>query len=281
MRTTVELGKSWLRPLYRPLRSGVDRCVDLLGQLRRDGALVESAQRYWETATSDGRGRSSAHFQDGDAFEGDAERWLRIGREHLELYQTFARALGASATPQRVIEWGCGGGANAVHFAPLCREFVGVDIAQATLDECGRQIARFGSAQFTPVQIDVAEPEGALSRIEGRFDLFLCTYVFELVPSRAYGLRLLAIAKRLLAPGGMALIQIKYPERAAWASAKRWNYAKNHANATQYPIEEFWLEAQRLGLAPKLVSLVPEQPLVGDQRYAYFCLTDLAPSRAT
>lgn len=44
-------------------------------------------------------------------------------------YRRVERSIGAG-----------GGGANAVHFAPLCEEFIAVDVA-AELAECARQVA--------------------------------------------------------------------------------------------------------------------------------------------
>ena len=41
---------------------------------------------------------------------------------------------------------------------------------------------------------------------------------------------------------------------------------------TSYRIDEFWQLAATCGLAPQAVSLMPRQPLVGDERYAYFAL---------
>ncbi|HKY36659.1 MAG TPA: class I SAM-dependent methyltransferase [Polyangiaceae bacterium] len=275
--SVVEWGKSYLRPLYGPLKRRMVGGLDLLGHLRREGSIVASAQRYWDEAGGSARGRSSAHFRDAEVFEGAAGSWLHLGKRHLEIYQTFERAVGSPMRLERVLEWGCGGGANAVHFAPLCREFLGVDVADEMLAECARQVAQVTSSKFTPIKVKIAEPEAVLSEVKGQIELFLCTYVFELIPSRAYGARLLRIAGQLLCPGGMALIQIKYPERSSWSSAKRWDYAKNHANATQYPIEEFWQEAESAGLLPRLVRLVPQDPVVHDLRYAYFCL--IAPDR--
>jgi hypothetical protein len=40
---------------------------------------------------------------------------------------------------------------------------------------------------------------------------------------------------------------------------------------TTYPIDEFWCAAQRHGLVPQAVHLVPANAL--DERYAYYLLT--------
>ncbi|UOX88373.1 class I SAM-dependent methyltransferase [Amycolatopsis sp. FBCC-B4732] len=86
---------------------------------------------------------------------------------------------------KRVLEWGCGGGANVVHFAPRTEEFVGVDISVETLQECEKQVAAVCGTPFRPIAIDVAQPETAVAQVEGWCDMFLSFYVFELIPHRS------------------------------------------------------------------------------------------------
>jgi hypothetical protein len=167
---------------------------------------------------------------------------------------------------------GLRGGINAVYFGHESQEYYGVDIASTSLEECGRQMALEGMHNFIPVLIASMDPEAALTRVPGPCELFVSTYVFELLPSAKYGIRVLKIAYELLAPGGLALIQIKYNE-ANWKTASRnWNYAKNLAWNATYRIEEFWLLAQECGFRPKMVTLLPNQVLVNDRNYAYFLL---------
>ena len=66
--------------------------------------------------------------------------WDVVGRGHLELFDRLARVVERKEQLGTVVEWGCGGGANAVSFAPRCSSFVGVDISQDSLDECARQV---------------------------------------------------------------------------------------------------------------------------------------------
>jgi hypothetical protein len=98
--------------------------------------------------------------------------------------------------------------------------------------------------------------------------LLICFYVFELVPTPEYGLRILKIAADLLQPTGHAIIQIKY--RTGWRTAsRRRNYkASTVPNMTSYRIDEFWNAAVKCGLRPRLIHLVPRNAL--DERYAYF-----------
>ena len=148
-----------------------------------------------------------------------------------------------------------------------------MDVAKASLDECGRQLEREGlDDRWQPVLADVENPEVAAARIEP-CDLYLCVYVFELIPGPDYAKRLLTIARELLAPGGAALIQFKYATLDWRSRPRRWAYRLNLANTTTLAIDQFWIMAADAGLEPRAITLVPQDPLVGDERYAYALLT--------
>lgn len=188
------------------------------------------------------------------------------------LRRDIPKLLGSNAGSGRVVEWGCGGGANAVHFAPPAQELIGVDISQESLEECGRQVESVCSTPVRKVLVDVENPEAALEIIPGECDLFLSFYVFELLPTPEYGGRIQRIAHRLLAPGGLALIQIKY-DCGSWRTRSRGrSYRSGPAGMTTYTIPAFWGLAERCGWTPKYVQLVPKDEL--DERYAYFLLVN-------
>ena len=240
-----------------------------LGFKDSEKKLIGDAQSYWNSE----QGRSleqNSHWRGVGIF--DDTRWLSLGRENLERYEGFARAIDLKHPPRRIVEWGCGGGMNAVHFGRLAEEFYGVDISAPSLEECGRQMTTAGLHNFAPILVDAADPEAALRQIKGPCDLFFSVYVFELLPTPEYGIRILRIAHELLAAGGIAVIQIKYSEGNAKTGSRAWNYAKNLAWNATYRIEEFWAAAQRCGFTPRMVTLQPEQPLVNDRNYAYFLL---------
>ena len=195
--------KQLLRPLARRLRSAEYVVRNALGFIESDEKLVRDSQCYWDQPETEAQ-RYNSHWRGHGDFSDD-DRWLSVGRQHLELFETFARGVGLERPLSRVVEWGCGGGANAVHFAPLAGEFVGVDVAQASLDECGRQVATAAPAtSYVPVLIRAEDPEAACAGLEGQCDLFLCVYVFELLSSPDYARRVLKAAHRMLRPGGMA-----------------------------------------------------------------------------
>jgi SAM-dependent methyltransferase len=246
----------------------VQRVLTKVGLSHSEHRIAADAQDYW-ASTGSSSWKANSHWRDAHVF-GDGDLWYEIGKRHLEMYDRGARAVGFDRPLGRVVEWGCGGGANAVHFAPRATEFVGVDVVPETLDECAHQVTAHTDVPFTPVLAEVAHPERVVDKI-GQCDLFLCFYLFELIPTPEYGERLLRIASRVLAPGGLALIQVKYHEGDFWSRPRRRGYRTSVAGMTTYSVPEFWELVTKCGLKPEGLTLVPENEL--DRRYAYFLVS--------
>ncbi|HQY89890.1 MAG TPA: class I SAM-dependent methyltransferase, partial [Tepidisphaeraceae bacterium] len=174
------------RPLMRRARSSVDVVRHLVGWHQSEAALVRDAQRFWEAPPPKVRDAYS-HWRGGF----DDATWLAIGRQSFDIFESFARSTNFQNPVKRVVEWGCGGGANAVHFGRITEEFYGVDIAQSSLDECARQMTAEGLNNFKPVLIHAADPRTALKIIPAPCDLFVSFYVFELLPTPQYGVQVL------------------------------------------------------------------------------------------
>lgn len=254
----------------RPIKQGLLWGRHAFGFYQSESQIAADAQRFW---TSDHQARSPGDYHERGAgpFVDDAA-WQDLGRGHFDLFEGFARQCNFARPMQRILEWGCGGGANAVHFARDTHEFIGVDLSAEILKECAAQLHREGFDRFVPVEVDVSDIAPVVQRFTGSCDLFLCTYVYELLPSRAHGLRLLAAAHDMLRKGGMAFIQIKYDTGELRTRARPWDYARHMSQNTTYRIDEFWIEAIRLGFSPCGVHLVPRPKAIDDERYAYFAL---------
>jgi Methyltransferase domain len=268
-------GLGWrLRAMVQKARSAkvaIEFAVrNVTGLNETETKLIGDSQAYWNDQ-ADSSLRQNSHWRGVGIFADDT-RWLALGREHLKFYEEFARVVDLKYPLKRIVEWGCGGGMNAVHFGSLADEFCGVDISPSSLAECGKQMNTVGLHNFTPILVDAAAPESALSCLGGPCDVFISTYVFELLPTPGYGIRILRIANEMLAAGGIAMIQIKYSEGDATTRSRAWAYAKNLAWNATYRIEDFWQAAQQCGLTPRMVTLQPRQPLVNDRNYAYFLL---------
>jgi len=230
--------------------------------------LQRDAARYW--ASDDEHWRDDSHWRGGSKFAGTG-LWEAMGQEHLRLYQRLRAASAVDpAPPGQIVDWGCGGGANAVAFAPLGEGLTGVDLSAESVAECEKQVIEAAQVPFTGVVASVARPEDAIRDIPRPCGLFVCLYVLELVPDQAYGLRLMRIAHDLLVPGGQAFVQVKYATNSWRTMTRRRDYRRAVAGCT-YRIEEFWAAMTAVGFSPEAVTLVPRNDL--DERYAYFLLS--------
>ena len=246
------------------------RAMAAAGWAESPAKLARDAQEYWRSA-GDERWKSRSHWRDATVFA-DNDLWTVTGKRHLELFDRLSRVCDRPARTATTLEWGCGGGANAVAFAPRSERFIGVEISEQSLEECRRQVEATCDASFVPVLIDGDRPENVLDEIEpGSVDLFVSFYVFELITSQEYGARLLRIARELLADDGLALIQIKYDIGSFRTGPRRRGYRRGMEDMTTYRIDAFWALTEACGLRPELVHLVPENEL--DGRYAYFLLS--------
>lgn len=258
-----------LRDAARTARDTGRLLLTRTGPARSPGKLERDAERYWAAGAGD-QWRNNSHWRDGSQFSSTG-LWETTGQEHLDLYQRLRRASAGHPAPvERIVDWGCGGGANAVAFAPLATGITGVDINAESVRECARQVAEATAIPFTGVITSAGQPEQAAAGIARPVSLFLCLYVLELVPSKEHGLRLMKVAHDLLIPGGQAFVQVKYSDGSWRTRPRRRGYKTALADLT-WRVEEFWTAMETAGFRPEAVALVPRNEL--DERYAYFLLT--------
>lgn len=232
--------------------------------------LIRDSAEYWSRGDRAGVDlKDYSHWQGAGPWQ-DKDRWLQLGRPHVRLYEKL-RQVTATAPAGRIVEWGSGGGANAIHFIQGAREFCGIEISQASLDECRRVLLEADFDSFRAVLIDAEAPEQALQQAGDGYDFFLSAYVFELIPSQAYGERILRIAHQLLRPGGLALVQIRYDDGSERSTQKSRDYFRDSTRFTSYRIEQFWATLENIGFVPEFVWLARNQTdeFSGDL-YAYF-----------
>ncbi len=227
--------------------------------------VMSQAGDFWRSSVVETNVRDQSHWL-GEGRWQDAHQWTAIGHKHFAQVERL-RGLAQRATPIRsMLEWGPGGGANAVIFAPHVQTYYGVDISEANLIECHRQLSQRGFTDFRPILIRVQHPTDVLRQINSPLDLILCTAVFQHFPNQAYGRTVLELMHQILTPQGVALIQIRYNDGSRKHQPKHRDYAENWLSFTTYYIEEFWDLTQQIGFTPLAVDLVPRT------RYAYFYL---------
>ena len=231
---------------------------------RAEDLAVEAGQ-YWRRVAPVAWVQDMSHWR-GRGRWADQRAWATLGQRHVEMFQQLCALTGKTNKVRSILEWGPGGGANAVAFAPHVRRFYGVDISPANLEECGIQLESVGFADWHPITIDANQPEQCLTAVDEPVDFVLCTAVFQHFPGKEYGIRVLGILNQVLAADGIALIQIRYDDGSDVLRCKTGDYEKNVVTFTSYHIEEFWQLASQAGLNP--VSLV----LKPDDCYAFYLL---------
>lgn len=242
-----------------------------LGRGQDEAELIRDSARYWQRGDESGIDlKDYSHWRGAGPWQ-DTERWLKLGQPHVRLYRQLLRCTETPPSSPRIVEWGCGGGANAIHFVDHASEFCGIEIVQASLDECRQVLRDAGFTAFRGALIDAEAPERALELAGDGYDFFLSTYVFELIPGRNYGERILRQGWRMLRPGGLALIQIRYDDGTDRSSQKHLDYFSHSTRFTSWRIDEFWTLLQAVGFEPVFVWLAPHKTdeFSGDL-YAYF-----------
>lgn len=252
------------------IKAAVQRGLSLIGMRQSSRTIEMDAQAYWRGPNGDrGKWEADSHFRNADP-----KLWDEVGMWHLAYFEECMRLRQAEhLVLDRILEWGCGGGANLSKLAQYTSELVGVDISEDALVECGQQIEATNGGwrgNFRPVQVSVTNPERALEAVPSPVEVVLCFYVLELVPTPEYGQRLLGIFHALLRRGGMALIQVKYTDGSWRTKPLRRGYKDNVAQMTSYPILDFQEIAEQIGFQVVNVKIVPKH--VVDERYAYFML---------
>ena len=246
------------------LTSAAHRRLARFGRKRSPQERIREASEYW-VGMEHAEARVNAHWPDAGSFDADG-RFREIGQRNLRFFEMLGGPVRDLGT---VLEWGCGGGANVAAFGPESDEYIGVDVSAATLSRAAATAVEHGVERFTPLRIPVDRPESVLTDRSDPVDVFVCTYVFELLPSRDYGRRVLTLAARLLRPGGRAFMQFKYHPGPIGGDHRRGVYARRLSNNATFTLEEFWSACEQLGLTPRSVILRPTDELVDDVRSAF------------
>lgn len=234
-----------------------------------DSRLASDSHRFWNDPSNDDL-RGISHWRGEGPFADNDDLWLELGRSHLELYRKATDWAGCGQVDGPILEWGAGGGMNAVHFAPIATRFYAVDINAESLEECARQVRLNGGNNVVPLQISAGNPEAVTGLVGEPVVGIISTYVFECLPTPSAGLRVLRTMYGLLAPGGVAVVHFRY--RLGATGLPKWrDYKRNWVRMTTYGIDELWTAGQEVGLEPLFVRLAPTSHF-NETNYAYLAL---------
>jgi cyclopropane fatty-acyl-phospholipid synthase-like methyltransferase len=230
--------------------------------------IAKDAVKYWSSSQNSLNHQDLSHWRGKGRWENDSE-WLEIGRDNFRMFEEFARQEKFKRPLKNMIEWGPGGGSNALAFAPEVEKYYGIDISPANLRECSEQMKKAGYGdKFIPIHFDSPHPEQVLQKIPPeQCDFFLCTSVFQHMPGKEYAVKVLKTAYYLLKQNGLAIIQIRFDDGREKSTSHNSDYQKNALHFTSFYLPEFWYINQKLiKLNPKRIELKLQAS------YAYFFL---------
>lgn len=147
----------------------------------------------------------------------------------------------------RVLEIGCGDGANLIPMALSlpCSSFVGIDLAQSPIARGQAMAGALGLCNITLQQLDILE----LSPAFGEFDYIIAHGFYSWVPAAVRD-KLMAICKANLAPDGVAYISYNtYPGG---------HLREMIREMMLFHIRDFEKPADRIGQARALVKFLAE-----------------------
>jgi hypothetical protein len=226
--------------------------------------LAIDAGNFWSKSHNDEGTQDLSHWV-GKGRWIDKNSWEDIGNKHFKMFEDICLLTGKKPK-KSMLEWGPGGGANAVRFSMFFDEYFGVDISNANLAECKHQLQIRSFGKFHSILIKPDKPEDCLQSISEPIEFFLSTAVYQHFPGKEYGVLVTETAYKLLVSGGFAIIQIRYDDGEVAFQSKDRDYNINAITFTSYRIEEFWGIAILCGFKPLMVNLEP------DSNYAYYLL---------
>jgi len=188
-----------------------------------EGTLLD-AHLFWNSSTKK-RDDQAHHLGHG--------RWTpRAWRKHGQAYFSLFREHFGEDFTGRMLEWGCGGGANVVAFAEQFEHIVGVDISPDSLRRCAQACEEMVTKgyHFEPFPISIEDPFAARAlKSEGNlFDFLLCIEVVQHMPSARYARDVMELWSELCWKGAGAMVQFRthFRSRAAHRSPTV-NYSDN------------------------------------------------------
>jgi hypothetical protein len=222
--------------------------------------LLHDNRVYWERAGSDSKISDYAHWKNVGRFK-NAKAWSRIGEENFTRYKKLLKLMGGCGAEKldSMVEWGVGGGANAVVFGDAVDFFYGIDIARSSLDESRKQMDAIGLGQkYFPLIADKDVVGNILQLSPKGIDFFLSTATYQHFPHVAYAKYVTTSAFKILRPGGLALIQTRYADGSRFYATKTRDYGvgKNAIRFLSFNVNEFALLCEKIGFKVLMTETV-------------------------
>ncbi len=241
------------------------------GKSVKKKGIEEEARDYWRLSEYDERVQDQSHWLGSARW--DRERWLAYGDFHGDLVLRFLREHAPADYTGRLgekaaLDWGCGGGANLRALCGIFGSATGVDVSEATVSQCEKQLRLLGCENFATLCFPADRPWTLLERLgPATFDFVFSAAVFQHFPSRGYSLRVLEVMEKLMKPGACGLIQVRYDDGSDKLRQKESDYAKNVIYMTSFKAGQFADQLKKAGLTMLASGRDLDNP---EDRHEYF-----------
>lgn len=212
---------------------------------------LKDASVFWQREKKDDLHYEKSLSHHIGARNWEEERFYAYGRKHVDLFEQALRFINADKPERKlqVVEWGPGGGANALAFIKQLEcDYTGVDISQENLDEAARLISANDLSGFSGIHIDINSPATVLNELgSASTDIFICTAVFPHLPDKEYAVSVSDIASSLLREGGICILHILLSDEV---KSEYGSYNKDVHRNTVFTYEESIQFISDVGLKP-------------------------------
>lgn len=131
--------------------------------------------------------------------------FFESGRAHVKfVFEMIRKYINPGFEPASVVDFGCGVGRLLVHFSPVAREVVGLDVSPSMLEEAKRNCDEFGVSN---AQLLLSDDQ--LSTLSGRYDLIHSFIVFQHIPPERGRMIFRQMLPRISA-GGVGALHFSY-----------------------------------------------------------------------
>ena len=184
----------------------LDQEMMLVREPAREAQLVEQWHGVYEGLYSGSTFTADAPAAFGEDFRGWKSSYTGapIPQGQMREWQAATVDRIMALHPQRVLEIGVGSGLLLAHLAPDCVEYWGTDFSAPTIQTLQAAVAVQPWRDRVRLRVQPADVADGLP--EGHFDVVVLNSVIQYFPSAGYLLDVLALAMRLLAPGGALFI---------------------------------------------------------------------------
>ncbi len=184
----------------------LDQQTMLIREPEREAQLVGQWQGVYENLYSESPAARETPVALGEDFGGwnSSYTGAPIPLEQMLDWRAAAVDRIQALGPRRVLEIGVGSGLLLTQLAPGCEEYWGTDFSARTIQTLQAALAGQSWADRVQLRTQPADAPGGLP--EEHFDVVVLNSVIQYFPSAGYLLDVLAVAMRVLAPGGALFI---------------------------------------------------------------------------